>query len=120
MKKPIIILALLISSYVAYSQSSWERSDTILIQACFSDTGMLVSTLQDDFYGDNFWDKIIAEKDIVVPKDLTNLLEPYDFKPISAEYDPKTHAVIFVLRKIRVESEVRYGTNIKQSDTRFN
>ena len=57
---------------------------------------------------------------ITVPEDLINLLEPYDFKPISAEYNPEDKAVVFIFRKIRVESEIRYGENTEQFNSRLN
>ena len=120
MKKGIIVLVLLINSYVAYSQTSWEKSDTILIQAYFYDTETTVETIQDNIFGPNFWDQVIAGEVINIPDDIINLLEPYDFKPVSAEYSPEDKAIIFIFRKIRIESEIRYGENTEQFSSRLN
>ncbi len=114
MKKPIIILVFLLNSFISLSQTTWEKSDTILIQACYyKPTEITVSILQDSVFDEDFWINIISEQEIVVPEDLIRLLKDYDFNPVSVEYNTETDAVVFVFRKIRIESEIRYGENIK-------
>lgn len=76
MKRRIIILVFLVNSCVAYSQTSWEKSDTILIRACFYNTRTTVETIQDSVFGPNFWDQVISGEVIKVPEELINLLEP--------------------------------------------